>query len=200
MEPGNSLVAERDYAEMAGQPLRAERCALVVVDIQEKLLPPIFEKDRLLRNAQLLVRLAGILQIPVVVTTQYARGLGAIVPPLAELLGERPCIDKTSFGCFGHEPFCSALEALPGQRDTLLICGMETHICVLQTVLAARQRGYGVHAIADAVSSRTELNWKLGLERMRGAGAVLASTEMAIYELLQASNTPQFKEMLPYLK
>jgi nicotinamidase-related amidase len=197
---GSILVTDKDYAEIAGRPLQAERCALIVVDIQEKLLAPIFEKDRLLHNAQLLARLAGILQIPAVVTTQYARGLGPVVPSLAELLPGCNFIDKTTFGCFGHEPFCSALQALPGKRDTLLICGMESHICVLQTALAALGRDYVVHVVADAVSSRTELNWKLGLERMRGAGAVISSTEMAIYELLQASNTPQFKEMLPYLK
>jgi len=198
---GSSTVTERNNnVERAVRPLAAEQCALIVVDIQEKLLPPMFAKERLVRNAQLLIRLAGILDLPVLATTQYARGLGSIVPEIAELLPDTNFIDKTTFGCFGHEPFCSALQVLPRTRDTLLICGMETHICVLQTVLVALEKGYAVHVAADAVSSRSELNWELGLERMRRAGAVISSAEMMIYELLQASNTPQFKEMLPHLK
>ena len=197
---GSIAIREGNYADIAVRPLAAEQCALLVVDIQEKLLPPMFERDRLLRNAQLLLRLAAILHLPVLATTQYVRGLGPTVPEIAELLPGQEFIDKTTFGCFGHQPFCSALQALPPKRDTLLICGMETHICVLQTVLSALEKGYVVHVAADAVSSRTELNWKLGLERMRSAGAVISSAEMMIYELLGASNTPQFKEMLRYLK
>jgi nicotinamidase-related amidase len=197
---GTIAITKSDPAEIAARPLAAEQCALIVVDIQEKLLPPIFEGERLVRNAQLLLRMAGILRLPVVTTTQYARGLGATVPQVAELLPGNSIIDKTTFGCFGHQEFCSALQALPGNRDILLICGMETHICVLQTVLAALRKGYVVQVAADAVSSRTELNWKLGLQRMQQAGAVISSAEMMIYEFLGAAGTPQFKAMLPYLK
>ena len=103
------------------------------------------------------------------------------------------------FGCFGNSEFCSNIASLK-ERSTLLLCGMETHICVLQTAMGALNEGRSVHIAADAVSSRTELNWKLGLERMRDAGAVISSTEMMIYELLHKSGTPQFKEMLKYLK
>jgi len=195
-----SLVASHDSAEIARQPLHADHCALVVVDIQEKLLPPIHEKDRLVRNAQLLVRLANILEIPALVTTQYARGLGQTVPEVASLLPGVSPIDKLEFGCFGSGQFCSATKALSHQRGTLLVCGMETHICVLQTVMGALAQGYLVHVAADAVSSRTELNWHIGLDRMRAAGAVISSTETIIYELLGSSGTAAFKEMLPFLK
>jgi len=195
-----SLVVSHDSAEIARQPLRADHCALVVVDIQEKLLVPIFEKDRLVRNAQLLVRLANILHIPALATTQYARGLGNTVPEIASLLSGVTPIDKVEFGCFGSSQFCSAAKGLPHHRGTLLVCGMETHICVMQTVLGALEQGYLVHVAADAVSSRTELNWQLGLDRMRAAGAVISSTEMMIYELLGSSGTAAFKEMLPHLK
>lgn len=200
MATGNIIVTEPDYSDVARRPLNPQNCALVVIDIQQKLLPPMFEKDRLLRNAQLLIRLAGILHLPVVVTTQYARGLGSIVPEIASLLPEAKAIDKLAFGCFGHEEFCSAMKELPRQRKTLLVCGMETHICVMQTVLGALNRDYAVHVAADAVGSRTELNWKIGLDRMESAGAVISSTEMIIYELLGASGTPAFKAMLPFLK
>ena len=165
--------APADYAEIARRPLEAEQCALVVIDIQEKLLPPIFHKEELVKNAQLLIRAAGILKIPTLMSTQYAKGLGGTVPEVASLLAGTPAADKTMFSCFGSDVFCSLLKRLPGQRNTLLLCGMECHICVTQTALAALREGYLVHVASDAVSSRTEANWKIGLKRMRSAGAVI---------------------------
>lgn len=187
-------------AEIARRPLNADQCVLLVVDIQEKLLPPIFEKERLVRNSQLLIRLAGILNIPAVATTQYAKGLGATVPEIASLLPEPAAIDKLEFSCFGSDAFCSQMKRLPRNRNTVLLCGMESHICVTQTALAALREGYLVHVASDAVSSRTEWNWKIGLERMRAAGAIISSTEMMIYELLRRSGGAAFKELLPHLK
>jgi nicotinamidase-related amidase len=195
-----TIPIETDYAEMARRPLEAEQCALIVIDMQEKLLPPIWEKERLVRNVQLLIRLAGILKIPALVSTQYAKGLGNTVPGIASMLPDTPPIDKLMFSCFGSDVFCSLLKRLPGQRTTVLLCGMETHICVMQTALGALRDGYLVHVAADAVSSRTELNWRIGLDRMRAAGAILSSTEMMIYELLRSSGAPAFREMLPHLK
>lgn len=189
-----------DYAELARLPLNPEQCALVVIDIQQKLLPPIFQKEQLVRNAQLLIRAAGILKIPGLVSTQYAKGLGSTVPEIASLLRGNEAIDKTLFSCFGSDLFCSALKQLPGSRSTLLLCGMESHICVTQTALAALREGYLVHVASDAVSSRTEWNWKIGLDRMRDAGAVISSTEMMIYELMRSSSSAAFKELLPHLK
>ena len=188
------------YTEIVRRPLEAEHCALIVIDIQEKLLPPIFQREQLVRNAQLLIRAAGILKIPALVSTQYAKGLGGTVPEIASLLAGTEPIDKTPFSCFGSDVFCSALKRVPGQRNTLLLCGMEGHICVAQTALAALREGYLVHVASDAVSSRTEANLKIGLERMRDGGAVISSTEMMVYELMRASSTAAFKELLPYLK
>jgi nicotinamidase-related amidase len=188
-----------EMTEVARRPLQAEQCALIVIDIQEKLLPPIFQKEQLIKNAQLLTRLAGILQVPTLATTQYAKGLGNTVPELRSLIPDDG-IDKQIFSCFGSDVFCSMLKRLPGRRNTLLLCGMESHICVAQTALNALREGYLVHVASDAVSSRTEWNWKIGLERMRAAGAVLSSTEMMIYELLRSSDTSAFKQMLPHLK
>jgi nicotinamidase-related amidase len=166
-----AIPVETDYAEMARRPLAAEQCALIVVDMQEKLLPPIWEKERLVKNVQLLIRLAGILKIPALVTTQYAKGLGNTVPAIASLLPDSPPIDKLMFSCFGSDVFCSMLKRLPGKRTTALLCGMETHICVMQTALGALREGYLVHVASDAVSSRTELNWRIGLDRMRAGRA-----------------------------
>jgi nicotinamidase-related amidase len=197
MEP---RIAADGYAEIARRPLDPEQCALVVIDIQQKLLPPIFEKEQLVRNAQLLIRAAGILKIPALVSTQYAKGLGATVPEIADLLRGTEAIDKTLFSCFGSDAFCTLLKRLPGNRNTLLLCGMETHICVAQTALAALREGYLVHVASDAVSSRTKWNWKIGLRRMGAAGAVISSTEMMIYELMRSSTSAAFKELLPHLK
>lgn len=188
------------YSEIVRRPLDPEQCALLVIDIQQKLLPPIFNNQQMVPNAQLLIRAAGILRIPALVSTQYAKGLGATVPEIAALLPQNEAIDKTLFSCFGSDVFCAALKRIPGHRNTLLLCGMETHICVAQTALAALREGYLVHVAADAVGSRTELNWKIGLDRMRDAGAVISSTEMMIYELMRASSSVAFKELLPYLK
>jgi nicotinamidase-related amidase len=196
---GNVAIAA-DSTEVARRPLEADQCALVVVDIQEKLLPPIFNKDTLVKNSQLLIRLAKILSIPLMVTTQYSKGLGATVPEIASLLTDVPAFDKMEFSCFGSDPFRARLKSLPGNRNTVLLCGMESHICVMQTALAALNEGYLVHVASDAVGSRAEWNWKIGLERMRAAGAVISSTEMMMYELLRCSGTPQFKALLPYLK
>jgi len=189
-----------DSTEIARRALEANQCALLVIDIQEKLLPPIFQKEQLVKNSQLLIRLAGILKIPALMSVQYPKGLGNTVPEIASLLPGTEPIDKQMFSCFGSDVFCSLLKRLPGQRNTLLLCGMECHICVAQTALAAMREGYIVHVASDAVSSRAEWNWKIGLERMRAAGAIISSTEMMIYELLRSSGAPAFKEMLPYLR
>ena len=188
-----------ESTELARRALNPAECALVVIDIQEKLLPPIFERERVVKNSQLLIRAAGILGLPTIATTQYAKGLGETVADVKALLSSEP-VDKQMFSCFGSDVFYSALKRLPGRRSTILLCGMESHICVAQTALAALREGYLVHVASDAVSSRTEWNWKVGLERMRTAGAVISSTEMIIYELLRSSGTEEFKKMLTYLK
>jgi nicotinamidase-related amidase len=191
---------QSDIAELARTPLEAHHCALAVVDIQEKLLPPIYEKERMVRNSQLLIRLARVLDLPVLLSTQYSKGLGATVPEIASLLPDTVPIEKNEFGCFNNDAYCARAKSLPGDKNTLLVCGMESHICVTQTVLGALNRGYIVHVASDAVSSRSEWNWRIGLERMRQAGAIISSTEMMIYELLHSAGGPAFKEMLQYLK
>src|ERR1700693_4109284 len=196
----NFSAISTEYSEIARRAVASDQCALIVVDIQEKLLPPIFQKDQLVSNSKLLIRAAGVLKIPALVSTQYAKGLGKTVPEIASLLPETEAIDKDRFSCFGSDAFCTLLKRLPGNRNTLLLCGMESHICVTQTALAALREGYLVHVASDAGRSCTEWNWKIGLERMRTAGAVISSTEMVIYETLGSSGTSVFKDMLKYLK
>jgi nicotinamidase-related amidase len=178
--------------------LDPQRVGLVVVDLQEKLMPAISGRERILRNAGLLLKLARTLELPVALTTQYQKGLGPVAPAiLDEAPGQIP-LDKTSFGCFGSEAFVQRLKSWGSSQ--LLIAGVETHICVTQTVLGARELGHDVHVACDAAGSRTEENHKVGLARMEKAGAVLSSTEMAIYELLGRSDSAAFKTMLPHLK
>ena len=196
----STLNPTAETTDVARRPLVADQCTLVVVDIQQKLLPPIFNKDDLIKNSQLLIRAAKILEIPLVVTTQYCQGLGPVVPEIASLLGNAQPIDKLQFGCFASNEFRSTLKSLPGIRNTLLLCGMETHICVMQTALGALNDGYLVHVATDAIGSRVRWNWDIGIDRMRAAGTVISTTEMMIYELLRSSGSAQFKQMLPYLK
>jgi nicotinamidase-related amidase len=196
----NQVEPSGTISDVARRPLRPEECALLVIDIQEKLLPPIFNKDALVRNAQLLIRLANILRLPTLVSTQYTRGLGSTVPEISSLLSHPHPIDKLEFSCFSNDQFCGSMKSVPGNRNTLLLCGMETHICVMQTALGALNRGFLVHVASDAVGSRTEANWNVGLKRMEAAGSLISSTETIIYELLRASGTPAFKAMLPHLK
>ena len=194
-----------ELAALASEPVARRSldptlCALLVVDIQEKLLPSIYNREDVVRNTQILIRLAGVLDIPVLVTTQYLRGLGPTVPEIAALLPGSAAIDKNTFGCFGCEEFRTALRQLPGHRTTTLVCGIESHICVTQTALGALQGGYMVHIASDAVGSRSEANHVVGLQRMEAAGAVLSSTEMMMYELLHRAGTAEFKQMLAYIK
>jgi nicotinamidase-related amidase len=177
-------------------PLRA---ALLVVDLQEKLLPAIEGHERVVRNSLLLLRLAEVLRLPVILTSQYRKGLGEIVPEVrAAAPGIEP-LDKVAFSCFGDAGFQSRLRTLPG-RDQLVVAGIEGHICVCQTALGALEKGYDVHVVVDAVGSRTDANYRIGLARMEHAGALLSSAEMASYELLGRSDGEAFKKMLPHFK
>ena len=188
-----------EKANPALSQLRPERAALVVIDLQERLLPAIAGHERLLKNTLLLLELAQRLRIPVVLTTQYRQGLGAMNPAvLAKAPGVEP-LDKVTFGCFWNEGFVKRLDEL-ADRDQLVIAGVETHICVCQTVLGALEKSYAAHVVSDALGSRTEANHEIGLARMERAGALVSSTEMAVYELLGRSDTAAFKEMLPLLK
>ncbi|HHO48317.1 MAG TPA: isochorismatase family protein [Desulfobacteraceae bacterium] len=180
--------------------LHSDQCCLYVVDPQEKLMAHIHEADRVVCNTALMIRLAGILHFPIFANTQYKKGIGPIVPELASLLEGVPCPDKVCFNGLADPAVQKAISGLPPSVDTLLLCGVETHICVYQTAMGALQRGYGVWVVADAVSSRRPINDSLGQQRLRDMGAVLAPAEMIVYELLQRAGTDAFKAMLPYLK
>ncbi len=180
--------------------LTPQRCCLMIVDPQERLMAAVDKADRVVRNASLLFHCARTLAIPVLATTQYRKGLGPFVPELEKLLADVPTIDKTEFNGFANEAVREAVEALPGTVDTILLAGAEAHICIFQTAMGARAAGLHPWIAADAVSSRKKRNAKLALNRMQAMGMSVGPTEMAVYELLQQAGTPAFKAMLPHLK
>lgn len=171
---------------------------LVIIDIQENLWNAMYNKDEIERNAGTLVELAIKTELPIVLTAQYKKGIGPTIKGLNELLIDIEEIEKLSFDCFDVEEFKNRLSFL--ERKTLLICGIEAHICVLQTALSALWHDYTVHVVADATGSRTEKNHNIGLERMRDAGCVITSTETAVFEIIKEAGTPLFKEMLKLIK
>ena len=170
------------------------RAALVVVDIQEAFRPAVLDFDRVAAGAATLVRGARILDLPVIVTQQYPKGLGATVPELAEHLDGIEPIDKVCFSAAAADGF-----DLQG-RDQALICGIESHVCVSQTAHDLLDRGVQVHVARDAVTSRTEENRELGLHKMEGAGAVVTSVETALFELLGAAGTDEFTQVQALVK
>ncbi|MFN3392953.1 MAG: hydrolase [Candidatus Thermochlorobacter sp.] len=178
--------------------LQPDDTALIIIDVQGKLATLMHEKERLFQNLTRLIRGAQILKIPIVLTEQYPQGLGETVPEIKALMPDVQPITKMSFSCCGEEAFLDAIEEL--DREQLLVAGIESHVCVYQTVADLLDAGYSVEVVADAVSSRTAENYKLGLSRMDDMGAWLTSTEMALFELLRVAGTPTFKEISKLVK
>jgi nicotinamidase-related amidase len=172
------------------------RAALLLVDFQERLLPAMHDAERVLANAIRLARGAALLGLPVCVTEQYPKGLGHTVPPLAETLTGAVSFEKVTFSA------CGALgltEWLRG-REQVVLAGIESHVCVCQTGLDLLAAGVETFLVADAVSSRTPENARCGVERLRATGAVVISTEMALFELLGTAAAPEFKAVQALVK
>lgn len=180
--------------------LDPKQCALLVVDIQERLMPVIEGRDRVVKNSQLLIKTARSLHMPIIATTQYAARIGPLLQQITEELGDIVPVDKMEFGCFANDNFKKAIQGLSPEITTFLVCGVETHICIYQTVLGGLISGYKMLVSSDSVSSRTGHNYSNGLDRIREVGGTVASTEMIIYELLGKAGTPEFKALLPFLK
>jgi nicotinamidase-related amidase len=174
--------------------LDRDRSALVVVDVQEAFRPAVGEFESVAGNVAVLVQGARILGLPVLVTEQYPKGLGHTVSEVAEHLDGIPRLEKVEFDACRAEGFDL------GGRDQTLVCGIEAHVCVEQTAAGLLDRGAEVQVAADAVTSRTAANRRAGLAKMEAAGAMLTSTEMALFELLGRAGTPEFKEVQALVK
>ncbi len=176
------------------------RAALIVVDVQERLSAAMdpAELAQLVRNAGILLESAQELAIPVLFTEQYVKGLG---PTLAELRAKAPAAlfhEKLTFSCCGNAAFVEQLKST-GRRQVIL-CGMETHVCVLQTAIDLIEQGYDVHVVKDAVTSRSRANWHTALEAMMLAGAVPTCTESVVFQLLQVAGSESFRKLSRLVK
>ena len=173
-----------------------ENTALVVIDVQERLYPHISGNEGMATEIIRLVKFADILGIPVVHAEQFK--LGPTIAPIAAALGDRTPVIKETFGCFGCADFA---EQLPGLRGgTLVLVGIETHVCVLQTSMEALKLGYRVQVAADAAGSRSPYNKEIGLRRLAAAGVEVTVTESVMFELMGRSNTDEFRKVLALLK
>jgi nicotinamidase-related amidase len=178
--------------------LNRENSMLVVIDFQQKLLGAFEEPERLVQACANMVRFAKILKLPILWTEQYPRGLGPTVDEIAAELADLRPLDKLTFSCFGEPRFVESISLSAAKQ--LIVCGIETHICVEQTVLDGIACGYDVHVVADACGSRKKKDHDAGLRKMEQGGAVLTCIEMALYEMLGRSDTKEFREALKFVK
>lgn len=178
--------------------LDVNETVLVVVDVQGKLATLMHEKERMLKNLERLIKGAQILGVPILLTEQYPKGLGVTTAELQSLMPNVKPIEKLSFSCFGEARFIEAFEEL--EREQVLIAGIESHICVYQTVSDMLEEDLEVHCVVDAISSRTLENQLIGIDRMKDEGAFLTSTEMCLFELLQVAGSPEFKSISALVK
>lgn len=177
--------------------LTPQNTALVVIDVQEKLMNVMPRRAELIGAIQRLMGAARVLNLPTLVTAQYIKGLGPVCPEIMEATPGIQPIEKTAFSCCGSEEFMRAVKDLRRQR--LLLCGIEAHVCVQQTAIDL-MKDYFVYVAADAVCSRHEIDYPVAIERMRDCGAVITTVESAVFELLREAGTEQFKQILPLFK
>jgi nicotinamidase-related amidase len=172
----------------------AESTLLLVIDFQERLCKAM-DQDILSTyagNVSILLEAARELGMPVFATEQYPAGLGSTIPELKEKFAT-PALEKLSFSCCRDSAVMGRIESF--EKKNVLVTGMETHVCVLQTVLDLIDRGFNVHVVSDAVLSRKKKNWLLGLQIMASAGAIITSTETVLFQLLKKAGTPEFRSL-----
>lgn len=170
---------------------------LFVVDLQDRLLAVMEYKDQVIKNNLTLITTAQELNLPVIATEQYPKGLGRTAPELLDFLGEDSIFTKNCFTAYTAE-VAAKLKSL--SRKKILLSGSETHICVFQTARDLINAGYEVFLVRDAVCSRRQENWRNGLDLMQSMGAVITNTETALYDLLKVSGTPEFKKLSQLIK
>ncbi len=178
--------------------LDSQQAMLLIVDVQESFRKQLKDLDLLTRNITILAEAAKILKIPVMLSEQYPQGLGKTIAEISACLGEHKYFEKTAFSCCQAKGFLEELEGFG--RKQVIVCGIEAHVCVNQTVHELMANGYTVHIIKDAIASRFERNKELGWEKMVSSGAVPSSVEMALFEMLAESGTEPFKAVQRLVK
>ncbi|HEY9756158.1 MAG TPA: hydrolase [Oculatellaceae cyanobacterium] len=171
--------------------LKKEHAILVVVDVQEKFRQHIAQFEQMVKNIVRLIEACKILEIPVIVTEQYPKGLGATVLEIHRAVEGKSTFEKTAFSCCGSDEFTESLRI--AGRNQIMVCGIEAHVCVNQTVHDLLARNYSVHIVEDAISSRDLNNKDVALRKMLHSGAIPSCTEMALLELVEDANAPSFK-------
>jgi len=178
--------------------IKPEESCLIVIDMQERLVPAMQAPARTIKNAGILIQAAKRLDVPILLTEQYPKGLGSTVPDLAKQLDGVPVLEKVHFSCMKDAPFVSRFREV--NRKQAVIAGMEAHICVLQTGVSLMEEGYQIFVVTDATSSRTTESEKACLDRLGAAGAGIVTTEMVVFEWLGKAGTPEFRDLLKLMK
>ena len=178
--------------------LDPQNSLLLVIDFQEKLLPHIYQKESVLANAQILIKSLRLLKVPILWSEQAPKKIGKTVSEIARLLNGHQAFRKYSFSCLGHKEMLAELQRFTG-RD-IILCGIETHVCVYQTALDLLSSGFRVQIVTDAISSRTAHNRQIGLDLMRTHGCQLTSTETVLCELVRSAQHENFKEIIKMIK
>ena len=177
--------------------LDEKNCLLILIDIQEKLVA-MLEKNTVVKQSNILLKMANILDIPAIITEQYPKGLGKTVDYLAEHLGKTKVFEKTAFSALNDDGFLDLIKSY-GKKQ-IIIGGIESHICVHQTVADLIENGFEVYVVKDACASRKKDNFKNAIRLMRQNGAKIADTEIVLFELLKTSKHPHFKEVQALIK
>ena len=178
--------------------IKRENTTALLIDIQEKLFPHMDQKEELLRKSNILIEGLKVLGLPMVITEQYPRGLGNTVEEISSLVEKDPVIEKIAFSCC-DEPAVMQHAALQNNR-TIIICGIEAHVCVLQTVIDLHEAGYIAVVVEDCISSRNPKDKETALERMRSEGAVITTCESILFELARVAGTEEFKAISRLVK
>lgn len=178
--------------------IRREQTAAVVIDIQERLFPHIYEHEALAANSAKLIEGLKQLDIPLLVTQQYSKGLGETIAPVAAALGAHAALEKMTFSCCGDASFMEALQSLG--RSKVILCGIEAHVCVQQTALDLLEQGFTPVIVEDCVSSRKANDKHIAVARMRQAGAIVTTLEAVLLELCMAAGTDTFKSISRLIK
>jgi nicotinamidase-related amidase len=178
--------------------LDAANTVLLLIDFQERLFPVMHDKEKLLKNVVKLIKGAKVLEIPLILTEQYPKGLGTTIPEIKELIPDIQAVEKVCFSCTDEAAFNQALKTL--KRQQVLIAGIEAHICVYQTAMALAREGYEVQEVSDCVASRDPENKAAALFKLGAAGISPTTTEMALFELLKIAQGDKFKQISSIVK
>lgn len=178
--------------------IKREVSAGLIIDIQEKLFPHMYQNEALLKKCTTLIEGLKVLEVPLLITEQYPRGLGVTVDEISSLVAEDPLVEKITFSCCDEPALLQTVQIQT--RKTIIICGIEAHVCVMQTVVDFLAKGYTAVVVEDCISSRNPEDKRVAIERMRAEGAVITTCESILFELARVAGTAEFKSISRLVK